>query len=150
MLDITALGKAEGKSWVFKGVSLARPAERLCLVQLSDGGEDAVTMREFDLDTGKFVEGGFVLPRSKARVAWEGENTLLIANAWAPGELTVSGYPYIVKRLKRGQSLDQAVEVFRGDNADGGYVVSPRVLPDTQGQTLSLITRPLHTFGHQT
>ncbi len=150
VLDVSALGKAEGKSWVWKGAQCARPAERRCLVQLSEGGEDAVTIREFDLDAGKFVDGGFVLPKSKARVAWEDENTLLISNAWAPGELTASGYPYIVKRLKRGQSPDQAVEVYRGKATDGGYGVAPRVLRDSAGHTLGVITRPLDTFSHET
>jgi len=153
VLDITALGKAEGKSWVYKGATCARPSERRCLIHLSEGGEDAVTIREFDLDTGKFVDpgaGGFVIPKSKARVAWEDENTLLISNAWAPGELTASGYPYIVKRLKRGQSADQAVEVYRGAKADGGYGVSPDVLRDSAGRTLAVITRPLDTFSAET
>ncbi|MBS0296151.1 MAG: S9 family peptidase [Proteobacteria bacterium] len=150
VLDITQLGKAEGKSWVWKGAQCARPADRRCLVNLSEGGEDAVTIREFDLDKGQFVEGGFFLPKSKARVAWEDENTLLISNAWAPGELTTSGYPYIVKRLKRGQSLDQAVEVYRGKASDGGYGVSPEVLRDSAGRTLSVIVRPLDTFSHET
>jgi prolyl oligopeptidase len=150
VLDISALGKAEGKSWVWKGAQCARPADRRCLIHLSEGGEDAVTIREFDLDKGQFVEGGFYLPKSKARVAWEDENTLLISNAWAPGELTTSGYPYIVKRLKRGQSLDQAVEVYRGKASDGGYGVSPEVLRDSRGRTLSVITRPLDTFSHET
>jgi prolyl oligopeptidase len=150
VLDITALGKAEGKSWVFKGFTCARPAERRCLINLSEGGEDAATIREFDLDTGRFVEGGFVIPKSKARVDWEDENTLLISNAWAPGELTASGYPYIVKRLKRGQRLDQAVEVFRGAKSDGGYGVSPTVLRDGANRTLAVITRPLDTFRAET
>ena len=30
------------------------------------GGEDAVSVREFDLQTGKFVEGGFALPQIEA------------------------------------------------------------------------------------
>ena len=150
VIDVTEVGKAEGKSWVWKGAQCARPAERRCLVHLSEGGEDAVTVREFDLDTGKFVEGGFVIPKSKARVAWEDENTLLISNAWAPGELTQSGYPYIVKRLKRGQALSQAVEVYRGQQGDGGYGVSPQVLRDDAGETLAVIVRPLDTFKHET
>jgi prolyl oligopeptidase len=135
---------------VFKGFTCARPAERRCLINLSEGGEDAATIREFDLDTGRFVEGGFVIPKSKARVDWEDENTLLISNAWAPGELTASGYPYIVKRLKRGQRLDQAVEVFRGAKSDGGYGVSPTVLRDSANRTLAVITRPLDTFRAET
>jgi prolyl oligopeptidase len=61
VLDLDALAKAEKANWVFKGMSCARPAERRCLISLSDGGEDKVTIREFDLPTAKFVKGGFVL-----------------------------------------------------------------------------------------
>ena len=150
VLDIDALGKAEGKSWVFKGLNCLKPDERRCLVSLSDGGEDAVEVREFDLDTGKFVEGGFHLPRGKHRVAWEDADHLLVATDWTPEEVTQSGYPYIVKRLARGQPLSSATEVFRGDKADGGYGVSPAVLRDGQGRQLAVIERPLDTFRHET
>jgi prolyl oligopeptidase len=146
VLDVDALNKAEHKSWVFKGADILRPDETRCLVNLSDGGEDAVISREFDLDSGKFVEGGFTLPRGKHRIAWVDKDTLLIATDWSPGELTTSGYPYIVKRLKRGQSLSDAVEVFRGTKDDGGYGVSPHVLRDGEGHTLAMIKRPLDTF----
>ena len=37
---------------------------------LSAGGEDAETLREFDLKTGKFVDHGFVSPHSKQAVSW--------------------------------------------------------------------------------
>ena len=47
-----------------------------------------------------------------------------------PGELTNSGYPFIVKRLARGQPLSAAVEMFRGTAKDGGYGVSPLTLVD--------------------
>jgi prolyl oligopeptidase len=150
VLDIDALGKAEGKSWVMKGLECLRPEERRCLLSLSDGGEDAVEVREFDLETGKFVEGGFHLPRGKHRIAWEDENHLLVATDWTPGELTPSGYPYVVKRLTRGQPMSAAVEVYRGDRNDGGYGVSPNVLRDSAGHTLAVIERPLDTFRHKT
>src|SRR3569833_604767 len=45
VLDIDALGKAEGKSWVLKGTQCLRPVEKRCLISLSDGGEDAVEIR---------------------------------------------------------------------------------------------------------
>jgi prolyl oligopeptidase len=146
VLDIDALNKAEGKSWVFKGAEILKPDETRCMIHLSDGGEDAVVAREFDLATGKFVEGGFTLPRGKHRIGWDDKDTLLIATDWAPGELTTSGYPFIVKRLKRGQPLSAAVEVFRGTKEDGGYGVAPAVLHDGQGHSLAFIKRPLDTF----
>ena len=45
-------------------------------------------------------------------------DTILIGRDFGPGTLTTSGYPFIAKQLKRGQSLDQAQEVFRGDVSD--------------------------------
>jgi prolyl oligopeptidase len=146
VLDIDGLNQTEGKSWVFKGAELLEPQETRCMILLSDGGEDAVIAREFDLGTGTFVDGGFTLPRGKHRIAWEDKDTLLIATDWAPGDLTSSGYPFIVKRLKRGQPLSAAVEVFRGTKADGGYGVDPVVLHDGHGRMLALINRPLDTF----
>lgn len=100
VLDLDALAAAEGANWVYKGMNCLQPAETRCLISLSDGGEDAVTVREFDLSTNRFVDGGFVLPKGKQRVDWEDENTLLVSREWAPGDLGRTGYPYIVKRLK--------------------------------------------------
>ncbi len=150
VLDIDALGAAEGKSWVLKGIDCLEPAENRCLVSLSDGGEDAVEIREFDLDTGKFVDGGFTLPRGKHRVAWEDENHLLVATDWTPEDVTQSGYPFIVKRVTRGQPLSAAVEVYRGSKEDGGYGVSPYVLRDGAGRQLAVVSRPLDTFHAET
>ena len=150
VLDLDALAKAENANWVYKGLQCARPAERRCLISLSDGGEDAVTVREFDLATGEFVPAGFVLPKGKQRVAWLDENTLLISREWHKGDLGRTGYPYIVKRLKRGQPLSAAVELYRGKPEDGGYGVTPTVLRDGQNRTLALITRPLDTYRSET
>jgi prolyl oligopeptidase len=150
VLDLDALAAAEKANWVWKGSDCARPLERRCLISLSDGGEDAVTIREFDLRTGKFLANGFTLPKGKQRVSWVDENTLLVSREWHPGELGRTGYPYIVKRLKRGQLLSAAVEVFRGKPADGGYGVTPVVLRDGQNRTLSTVVRPLDTFHAET
>ena len=54
-----------------------------------------------------------------------GPDTLLVSREWNPGELTASGYAYIVKRVVRGQPLTSAVEIYRGAAADGGYGVGP-------------------------
>ena len=69
-----------------------------CLITLSDGGEDAVTCASSTSTARPFVAGGFDLPHSKQRVAWDDPDTLLVARDWTPGELTASGYPFIVKR----------------------------------------------------
>lgn len=137
VLDLDALAASEKANWVWKGAECSRPAERRCLISLSDGGEDAVTVREFDLPTKSFVKGGFHLPKGKQEVSWENENTLLVSREWKPGQLTKSGYAYVIKRLKRGQPLSSAVEVFRGNPND--VSASAFVLRDAQNRTLPLI-----------
>ena len=137
VLDLDALASAEKANWVWKGANCARPLERRCLINLSDGGEDAVTVREFDLKTKTFVKGGFVLPKGKQNADWENENTLLVSREWKKGQLTTSGYAYVIKRLKRGQPLSSAVEIFRGTKDD--VSASPNVLRDAQNRTLSFV-----------
>ncbi|HWQ88003.1 prolyl oligopeptidase family serine peptidase [Brevundimonas sp.] len=151
MLDIDALSRAEGKDWVWKGADCLAPDETRCLVSLSDGGKDAVVVREFDTATGLWVEDGFILPEGKHRLEWLDRDTLLVATDFGPNTLTESGYPFIVKSLKRGQTLAQATEVYRGDIGDGGYGVSPSVYRDKDGAVLAvLISRPLDTFRSET
>ncbi len=65
VLDLDALSKQENANWVWKGADCEELAEHRCMIALSDGGEDAVTWREFDLKTASFVQGGFTLPRGK-------------------------------------------------------------------------------------
>jgi prolyl oligopeptidase len=151
LLDIDALARAEGKDWVFKGADCLAPSETRCLVSLSAGGKDAVTVREFDTTTRSFVAGGFSLPEGKHRIEWLDADTLLVATDFGPGTLTESGYPFVVKTLKRGQALSEAHEVYRGAASDGGYGVSPSVLRDGSGAAVAtLIDRPLDTFRSET
>ena len=144
MLDLDALAKAEKANWVWHGADCARPAETRCLLMLSDGGEDAVTVREFDLTTRTFVKGGFTLPKGKQNVAWLGPDTLLVSREWKAGEMTASGYPYIVKRLARGQPLADAVEIFRGIPKD--VSVAPFTAVDGTGHRVSFIRRGVSFF----
>jgi prolyl oligopeptidase len=145
-LDLDALAKAENANWFLKNIDAAEPDEKRVMLSLSDGGEDAVTIREFDVPSAKFVTDGFVLPKGKQRTAWVDADTLLVSREWNPGELTTSGYPFIVKRLRRGQALADGKEVYRGTAADGGYGVTPIVLTDGAGNHAVLIHRPLSTF----
>ena len=146
VLDLDAIAKTENANWVWKGADCVWPRENRCLVDLSDGGEDAVTVREYDMVAKRFVSGGFSLPRAKQATAWESDRSLLVAREWSPGELTTSGYPYVVKRLQRGAPLASAVEIFRGAKSDGGYGVSPMALHDGAGDEAVIIARPRSTF----
>jgi len=139
ILDLDALAKAEGKNWVFKGAQCLKPADRYCLISLSNGGKDAVDVREFDTQTGQFVEGGFHLPEAKANFSWIDKDTLAVATEWAPGDLTQSSYPYILKTLKRGQPLSAAQEVFRGVKTD--VSVGPLVLREPDGKVAAVMAQ---------
>jgi len=149
ILDVDALAQAEGANWVYKGSTCLPPEERLCLISLSDGGKDAVTVREFDSETRTFVDGGFVLPESKGGVSWIDRDTLLIGRDFGEGTLTTSGYPMVLKVLKRGQTLNQAQEVFRGQPTD--VSVSGYTLRDADGAVqATLINRGVSFYEAET
>ncbi|WP_158792337.1 prolyl oligopeptidase family protein [Granulicella sp. L60] len=147
VIDYDALATKDNEKWVQKGLNCLYPGNRLCLVSLSAGGEDAETLREFDLKSGKtgaFVDNGFVLPKSKQEVTWVDKDTLLVARNWGPGTMTTSGYPFVVKLWKRGTPLDQAKEVYRGQESDvSAHAVS---LHDAQGHHAVIFERGINFF----
>jgi prolyl oligopeptidase len=114
-LDIDKLAKDEGRNWFWKGATCLKPDETLCLVRLSNGGGDAVELREFDTRTKTFVEGGFRSPEGKQGAEWVDRDTLVAWREWTPGEVTASGYANVVKILKRS---GEATEIFRGQKSD--------------------------------
>ena len=69
VIDFDALGKQDSERWVNKGVNCLYPGDQYCMVNLSAGGEDAVTAREFNLKTGTFVAGGFTVAHSKQSIS---------------------------------------------------------------------------------
>ena len=120
ILDFDALAESEDKNWVYKGNSCLAPDYNRCIVRLSDGGKDAVTRREFDVPSKSFVNDGFDLPESKGFVDWLDADTLIVGIDFGPGTMTESGYPRIVKMLKRGMTLDEAETLYEGDPAHVG------------------------------
>jgi prolyl oligopeptidase len=144
VLDLDALATSEKKNWIWQNADCDSPSRQRCLISLSEGGEDAGTIREFDLATGRFVPNGFILPRGKQNTAWAAEDTLLVAREWAAGDLTASGYPFIVKTLARGAPLSSAVEFFRGTKSD--VSVGPLAITDGAGHRLVGIGRGVSFF----
>jgi prolyl oligopeptidase len=144
LIDYDELAKQDKQEWVANGLNCLYPGTGLCLVSLSAGGEDAETLREFDLKTGKFVEHGFVLPHSKQAVDWLDKDSLLVARDWGPGTMTKSGYPFVVKLWKRGQPLERAKEVFRATENDvdaAGFTLN-----DSQGHHVTLLHTGINFF----
>lgn len=118
VLDFDSLSKAEGEKWVYKGGNILKPDYKKCLLRLSRGGADAVEIREFDLETKTFVDEGFFLPESKARIDWIDENTLYVGTDFGEGSMTESGYPRITKKWKRGTPLSEAETIYEGKSTD--------------------------------
>ncbi len=143
VLDLDALGAAEGESWVFHGAQCLGPSYRRCMVNLSRGGSDAQVSREFDTVTKQFIKGGFALPEAKSQLTWLDENTLFVGTDFGPGSLTDSGYPRVIKQWKRGTPLSDARTVFEGEAKD----VAASVLVDrTPGHQRVLFQRALDFY----
>ncbi len=119
ILDVDALAAAEDKEWVYKGSTCLPPDLRKCMIALSDGGEDATILREFDMTTKSFVEGGFELDqKSQGGIQWVDDDTLLVGRNFDESTTTDSEYPFTTRVWKRGESIDDAEEIFRGEKSD--------------------------------
>ena len=78
VLDLDALGAADGIKWVWGGTALLDEGPDVrkdrVMIRLSRGGSDATVAREFDLDTKQFIspeQGGFELPEAKSRFSYK-------------------------------------------------------------------------------
>ena len=112
LLDVDELCRIEGKEWVFAGTDLLYPDYTRALVRLSPDGGDAVAIREFDVESKRFLDDGFVLPSAKTFVSWIDRDAIFVATDFGPGSMTTSSYPRQVKRWQRGQPLEQAELVY--------------------------------------
>ncbi|WP_035054607.1 prolyl oligopeptidase family serine peptidase [Andreprevotia chitinilytica] len=124
LLDIDALGVAEGVSWVCVGTYILYPDGDRALISLSPGGSDATVVREFDLERQCFVEDGFVISEAgKHTISWIDRNTVYLGWDNGGATLTRSGYPREARRWVRGTALASAPVVFSGE-FDDDYAVA--------------------------
>ncbi|MCH7345043.1 prolyl oligopeptidase family serine peptidase [Pelomonas sp. CA6] len=149
VLDLDALGAAEGRSWVFDGADALAPAYRRCLLALSDGGADAHELREFDLLECRFIppeEGGFFVPEAKTEAEWLDEDTLLIGTELDEDSLTDSGYPRQIRRWRRGTPLAAAPVIFEGEAEDVAVSAS---VDRTPGHERVMLHRALDFYNDE-
>jgi prolyl oligopeptidase len=144
LIDLDDLSRVEGRAWFFKGAECLAPDDRLCLVRLSDGGGDAVEVREFDTLARRFVPGGFRFAAGKQTLAWLDADTVLAARDFGPGTVTSSGYPLSVRLIRRGEDPAGAREVFRGEPTD--VQVVPHVLRRPDGAVALTLIAQARTF----
>jgi len=143
LLSVDNLSALEEKNWVYKGSNCFDGNYDRCLLSLSDGGKDAIEMREWNHYTQSFVENGFVIPESRTGISWKDINNINIATNWGEDSLTESGYPYIVKSLQRGQKLTEAKQIFTGNKTDVGVFPFSTKLDD---KTLNMVVRSITFF----
>ena len=149
LIDVDELARAEDENWVWAGVTVLRPDHERALISLSRGGADATVVREFDLTTRSWVDGGFELPENKSSVGWIDRDSVYVGTDFGEqpdgrSALTDSGYPRIVKRWTRGTPLAQAETVFAGEVSD----VSVRaVYDDTPGFERHFLRRSTDFFN---
>jgi prolyl oligopeptidase len=146
LIDVDALGSAEGENWVWGGATCLGPDYRRCLVELSRGGADAVVVREFDSVERRFVDGGFTLPEAKTVVEWADADTLWVGTDFGAGSLTDSGYPRVIKRWRRGTPLAAAETVFEARPQD---VIAGVSVDRTPGFERTVFSRAPDFFGSE-
>eukprot|EP00667_Euglena_gracilis_P003903 EG_transcript_3914 len=122
VLDVDALGRAEGVSWVWHGHTLLEEEDghdpTRTLVALSREGADADEKREFDLVTKQFVPDGYRLPEAKSSVSWLSRDMLLVSTDFGEGSLLENGCPRTVREWRRGTPLRDARLVYEGEHSD--------------------------------
>jgi prolyl oligopeptidase len=111
LLDIDQLATEEDKDWLLNWTQ-PLPGNSRVIAALSRGGSDAVTLREFDLDTKAFVGGGLSLPEAKSGAEWVDRDTLLLSSALGEGMATNSGYARTVRLWRRGEPVEAAPVLF--------------------------------------
>lgn len=145
LIDFDQLAKEEGENWVHDQIVCLSPEYRRCMVELSRGGGDTSTWREFDTSTKAFVKGGFALPEAKSDVSWIDADTLIVGTDWGPGSLTNSGYPRTVKVWRRGTPLAAASTLFEGRKED----VAVRSYVDQDGGAQPFVVRNVSFFENE-
>src|ERR1700761_1888425 len=142
IIDVDKLDADEKAQWVWQGADCLSDNTH-CLVQLSPGGGDAATIREFNPTTKAFVKDGFALPLSKLSAAYFDKDDVLVATDFGPGTMTKSSYARILKLWHRGTPLASAKVVYEGTVDD--VSVNPVVFRDDSGTT-ALVVRGLTAF----
>ncbi|BBZ62771.1 prolyl oligopeptidase family serine peptidase [Mycolicibacterium monacense] len=146
VIDVDALARADDENWVWAGADVIDPDHTRALISLSRGGADAAIVREFDMVSMEFVDGGFELPEAKTAITWEDEDTVLVGTDFGEGALTESGYPRLVKRWRRGTPLTEAETVYSGEPAD---VIVTASVDRTPGFERTVVRRAVDFFNDE-
>ena len=124
LLDLDELNGREAANWVFRSANFLGPGETRVILSLSDGGRDAVVLREFDLLERAFVRNGFETSPAKQSAAWLDRDRLILGTSADPLGASKAGYAIAIRLLERGASLAEAPIVYHGNPDDMAVQVS--------------------------
>ncbi|WP_172119237.1 prolyl oligopeptidase family serine peptidase [Actinomyces faecalis] len=139
LLDVDALSATSTEPLAWAGAQvLSRGPLTGCraLVSLSQGGSDATSVQEYDLEQHRFIpasEGGFTQAPSKGMMTWADDTgqRVLVSGGLPDRFASAAGLPRQVRRLTRGQRMEDA-EVLVTASADSLAAVAAR---DPWGRT---------------
>ncbi|MEM7665520.1 MAG: prolyl oligopeptidase family serine peptidase [Pseudomonadota bacterium] len=113
MVDFAEVGRADGREWfgTLAQASFAPSGNRM-LIAMSDGGTDAVTLREFDLEANKLVADGFVTAAGRQVALWINDDTIGISAILSPDDASFAGFPTKVRIWQRGQPVEASEVIY--------------------------------------
>ncbi|CAB9528113.1 Uncharacterized peptidase RP174 [Seminavis robusta] len=116
VFNMTEINTEEGL--FFTGADCILPEAPRCMLSFAGDYSDSTEIREFDVETKSFVDGGFVLPRGKHLITWKDKDTLFVSSPTIPSFRTKGGYSRVLRQWKRGTPLESASIVFQGNEDD--------------------------------
>ena len=146
VIDIDSLATVENANWVYKGRTCLPGDPSRCLLRLSDGGKDAVVLREFDLENKNFIDGGFSVDEAKTNVDWIDANTLVIGTDFGPDSVTTSGYARTLRLWHRGSDINDAEQIIEVELEDMSVGITTVAENDAR---YSFVTRRPDFFTEQ-
>ncbi len=137
LLDLDALALDEQADWVWHGADTIADSHDIAIISLSDGGSDAVCLREFSLTAKSFVENGFRTDLAKSWCDWLDRDTLLICTTLGEDMTTRSGYPRKVQKWSRGTDLSSAEVLF--DTSPDSMLVSAQLDTEADEERIFIV-----------
>ena len=132
--------EAEDKNWVWRGADCDSPSGERCLISLSEGGEDASTIREFDLTLGAIRDRRLSAAARQAERRLGRRRYAVRRPRVAAGRTHGVGLSVRRQNAPAREPLADAVELARGTSGRTSSVGTSE-LHDGRGQRLLDSTR---------
>ncbi len=135
LIDFDKLTKSTAQ--IYRGASFEPTQQKLALITISPGGSDAHNIREFDLQTKKFIEQpAFDEPKGKGWAMYRSPDSILYANS--NKGTTNAGYPHQIFLWDRTQQKSTPISIPT-DSSQVGTWVQRFFKPNKQYTDIALV-----------